>query len=670
MLKNELSKSSSPYLLQHKNNPVHWQEWSEDILEKAKAENKCLLISIGYSACHWCHVMAHECFENDEVADLMNKHFINIKIDREERPDIDQIYMDAAQILTGRGGWPLNAFALPDGRPFYAGTYFPKENWIKVLTNIAQAYKEQPNTIIDTAKRLTEGINNQDIFEPDSAKDDLTENELQNHYKSWYQNIDFKKGGIDKAPKFPMPCVWQSLLEYHATYHDKKALEAVEVTLDNMLHGGIYDWVGGGFSRYSVDEYWFAPHFEKMLYDNAQLISLYADAFKITQNPQYQTCVEESIDFLNEELKSETSGYYSALDADSEGEEGLYYTWTFQELEDILSKDEMDLATVYFNLKPQGNWENQRNILAQVINIEELAKKFQYSLEKAQKLLGAVKTKLKTKRDKRVKPGLDNKLITAHNAMLVKAFVKSYQATSYTTYKKIALDLMQKLIKNSINSDYSVNRLMNKSKPQGFLDDYAFMIEALIFAYEISFEVYYLKEAEKLIDYTFEHFYDDHQQLFYYANKNTQLIARKIEFSDNVIPSSNAVMAENLWRLGHLLSKDEFINTATSMLYKVQHLFEKFSLYFANWHKLNIAVIKGQIDLAITGPNALSHAQEIQKSYHPYINYCGGNKEDLPQLVQKTKTKTDQIFICQNKTCTKPLTNIKKTIEALKMQKN
>ena len=376
--------------------------------------------------------------------------------------------------------------------------------------------------------------------------------------------------------------------------------------------------------------------------------------------------MKKASNFLNEELKSDNSGYYSALDADSEGEEGLYYTWTFQELEDILTKDEMALAKVYFNLKPQGNWENQRNILAQNISVEKLADKFQYTLTETKQHLDAIKTKLKTQRNKRVKPGLDNKLITAHNAMLVKAFVKSYQATSDETYKTMALDLMQKLIKSSINSDYSINRLMDKSKPQGFLDDYAFMIEALIYAYEISFEIDYLQQAEKLVDYTFNHFYDDQQQLFYYADKNSQLIARKIEFSDNVIPSSNAVMAENLWRLGHLLSKDEFTETAINMLKKVQHLYKKFSLYFANWHKLNIAVLKGQIDVAVTGPNAVENVHELQKYFWPYVNFCGGDSENLPQLQHKVKTNTDQFFICQNKTCTKPLTNIKETTEGIK----
>ncbi len=666
MFKNELSKSSSPYLLQHKNNPVHWQEWNEETLQLAKDQNKCVLISVGYSACHWCHVMAHECFEDEEVAALMNEHFINIKIDREERPDIDQIYMDAAQILTGRGGWPLNAFALPDGKPFYAGTYFPKDNWVKILKNIAQAYKEQPETIINTANRLTDGINNVDVFETQDKGSDFSEEELLISYKSWFKQIDFEKGGIHKAPKFPMPVVWESLLEYYAAYKDEQALRAVDKTLDEMLKGGIYDWVSGGFSRYSVDENWFAPHFEKMLYDNAQLVSLYADAYKITQNLNYKKCIEETINFLNSDLKDKNLGYYSALDADSEGEEGLFYTWTVQELKQILNTEEFELASAFFDLKPQGNWENQRNILAQKLPLKTLANKLKISLGQTNVLLEKIKTKLKTIRNKRDKPGLDNKLITAHNAMMVKGFAKAYQALSNETYSELALELMQNLIEHSINKDYSVNRLMDKTKPQGFLDDYAFLIEALIYTYEISFEVKYLKTAEHLIQYCLKYFYDDGQQLFYYAQKSPELIARKIEFSDNVIPSSNAVMAENLWRLGHLISNENYTEKSKKMLLKVKPLYKKFSLYFARWHKLNIAVLKGQVEVAVTGPNYSKHSKELQKYYWSYCNFCGGLNEDLPQLQHKINAEMNQIFICQNKTCSNPLTNTKEAIEALK----
>lgn len=668
MLKNTLSQSTSPYLIQHKDNPVHWQEWSDEVLDKAKAENKCLLISIGYSACHWCHVMAHECFEDKEVADLMNKHFINIKIDREERPDIDQIYMDAAQILTGRGGWPLNAFALPDGKPFYAGTYFPKDNWIKILENIAQAYKEQPETLINTAKRLTDGINSVDIFESENQNSNFSESELIASYKSWYKHIDFDNGGIDKAPKFPMPVVWESLLEYYALYKDEKALQAVEITLDKMLHGGIYDWVGGGFSRYSVDEYWFAPHFEKMLYDNAQLLSLYADVYKITQNNAYKKCIEETINFLNTELKHKNLGYYSALDADSEGEEGLFYTWTSKELKAILSAEEFELTTAFFDLRSKGNWENGRNILSQNLALEPLADKFQISLEETQNYLSRIKNKLKTTRDKRQKPGIDNKLITAHNAMLVKGLIKAYQALLNKEYKNIALELVDSLINNSINEDYSVRRIMDKPDLDGFLDDYAFVIEAMILAYENTFQVKYLEIAEHLMQYTLNNFYNEQQDLFYYTEKSTKLIARKIEFSDNVIPSSNAVMAENLWRLGHLFSIESHIVRTKNMLQKVRPLYKKYSLYFANWHKLNIAVLKGQIDVAITGPNALSNNQKLQKHYWPICNFCGGISENIPLLEHKINPKRDQIFICQNKTCSIPLTNLKESIEVLKKQ--
>ncbi|MGX1023065.1 thioredoxin domain-containing protein [Psychroflexus sp. MBR-150] len=666
MLKNTLSQSSNPYLLQHKDNPVHWQEWNEQTLQLAKDQNKCLLISIGYSACHWCHVMAHECFESEEVATLMNTYFINVKIDREERPDIDQIYMDAAQILTGRGGWPLNVFALPDGRPFYAGTYFPKDSWIKILRNIAEAYKKQPETLIKTAKRLTDSIDSIDIFDTQVSTENHSEDELLKSYKSWYQHIDFEKGGINKSPKFPMPVVWDSLLEYFVTYKDEQALKVIDLTLNQMLEGGIYDWVGGGFSRYSVDENWFAPHFEKMLYDNAQLISLYADVYKVSHNQDYKKCIEETIWFLNADLKSNHLGYYSALDADSDDEEGLFYTWTFQELKQILNGDEFKLAESFFGLEPNGNWENQRNILAQKLPLQKLADTFKISSEQATKQLSDIKTKLKIERSRRKKPGLDNKLITAHNALMVKGLIKSYQALSDETYKELAFDLMQNLIKKSITNSSSVNRLMDNATPKGFLDDYAFFIEALLYSYEISFEIRYLKIAENLVEFCYNNFFDQDQHLFYYTEKSTQLIARKIESIDNVIPSSNAVMAENLWRLGHMLYNEKYIETAKQMLQKVKPLNKKYKLYFARWHKLNIAIHKGQIDVAITGPDALENLSKIQQHYWPFCNFCGGLTENLPLLQHKVKSHLNQIFICQNKTCSNAFNNAEKSIEALR----
>lgn len=668
MLKNELSKSANPYLLQHQDNPVHWQEWSDEILEYAKTNNKLLLISIGYSSCHWCHVMAHECFEDQEVADVMNAHFVNIKIDREERPDIDQIYMEAAQLLTGRGGWPLNAFALPDGKPFYAGTYFPKENWLTVLKNIASAYKEQPETLRNTANRLTEGIKNQDIFENVDKENILqSEEELINSYEAWFKHIDFKDGGLDKAPKFPMPIVWQSLLDYYVVYKDEKALEAVTLALDKMYEGGIYDWVAGGFARYSVDGYWFAPHFEKMLYDNAQLIALYADAYKITKNENYKQCIEQSIQFLNTELKHEDYGYYSALDADSEGVEGLFYCWTTDELKQLLTEHELKIATSFFNLKPSGNWEHKLNILAQVKSIPQLAETFLLTEFEIIDELNSIKTKLYNQRKHRVRPGLDDKMITSHNGMMVKALAKTYQATQDPIYKKMALDLMDNLIENVIHQDQRLQRIYHKSNSNGFLDDYAFIIEGLLYAYQISFDVKYLEHAKNLAEHTLDNYFDKDKQLFYYTSHTNNLIARKIEFSDNVIPSSNGVMAMNLWQLGHLLSENRFITISKDMLQSVKAFYEEFKMYFALWHQLEIAMQKGQIEVAVTGPNAHKHALKLQENYWPYTTFCGGNEEHLPQLQHKIKPETNQIFICQNQTCSKPFST---SIEASEMLKS
>jgi uncharacterized protein YyaL (SSP411 family) len=446
----------------------------------------------------------------------------------------------------------------------------------------------------------------------------------------------------------------------------KKALEAVEVTLDKMYHGGIYDWVEGGFARYSVDGKWFAPHFEKMLYDNAQLISLYADAFKVTQKDEYLTCVEDTITFITTHLKHNNLGYFSALDADSEGEEGLYYTWTFNEIENLLGVKEFEIAKAFFDLKPTGNWEDQRNILASTQSLEQLAATFEMTLIQVKSHLKSIKSKLKSAREKREMPGLDNKLITAHNAMMVKGLVKSYQASGKVKYKGMALDLMQSLTDNAIDDNFRINRLVDKNSPRGFLDDYVFMIEALMYCYEISFDNHYLIISENLLQFCLEHFTDDHKDLFYYASKDSKLIAKKIEFSDNVIPSSNAVMACNLWKLGHFLSKPNYIERAKQMVESVKPLYKKYSLYFSTWHQLHLAILKGQIEVAVTGAKSLEYCQELQKHYLSYTQYCGGMKEDLPQLKQKVKSNLTQVFICQNHTCSKPFTNVKESVEMLK----
>ena len=373
---NRLIKESSPYLLQHAHNPVNWYPWGKEALEKAKEENKLIIVSIGYAACHWCHVMEHESFEDKEVARFMNANFVCIKVDREERPDIDQVYMNAIQLITGNGGWPLNCITLPDGRPVYGGTYFKKENWIDMLTQVSAFVKDNPEKAEQQAKSLTEGVRSEQLFNLSSEKSEFTITDLHEVFAIWKRNIDYKYGGTNGAPKFPMPTGYQFLLHYHFLTKDEDALKAVTTTLHKMADGGIYDQIGGGFARYSTDIYWKAPHFEKMLYDNAQLISLYSTAYQQTKDPYYKIVVEETIEFIQRELTSKEGAFYSSLDADSENEEGKFYVWTKNELQKILG-EKADIIIEYYNVTEEGNWENGTNILLKSDNDKKIAEKYE-----------------------------------------------------------------------------------------------------------------------------------------------------------------------------------------------------------------------------------------------------------------------------------------------------
>jgi uncharacterized protein len=371
---NHLISESSPYLLQHAHNPVNWYPWSKEALTRAREENKLILVSIGYAACHWCHVMERESFENEIVAQIMNKHFVCIKVDREERPDIDQVYMEAVQLLTGHGGWPLNCFALPDGRPIYGGTYFSRENWVNVLSSLEKLYRTQPDGLEQQAEDIKNGMVSNELFPEVKQAETYKPAELQLLYNSWKNDFDTVNGGENKAPKFPMPDNCEFLLMYAHYSGNNEALDHVVLTLDRMASGGIYDHIGGGFSRYSTDMYWKVPHFEKMLYDNAQLVSLYSAAYQKTRIPRFQQVVEETLDFIRRELTSPEGGFYSSLDADSEGEEGRYYVWTKKEIDSILN-DDSELFCNYFNVIQQGNWEHGKNILYNTSKVEEFASK-------------------------------------------------------------------------------------------------------------------------------------------------------------------------------------------------------------------------------------------------------------------------------------------------------
>ena len=667
---NQLQFATSPYLLQHKDNPVHWREWNEETLALAKEENKVLLISVGYAACHWCHVMAHESFEDKDVAKIMNAHFICIKIDREERPDIDQIYMDAAQILTGRGGWPLNAFALPNGKPFYAATYFPKENWKKVLKNIAKAYRENYDQLAETAEKLTAGIQAYDAYEFAPEKPTpVTKSDYQDMLAGWQQYIDTKKGGFKGAPKFPMPNSWQFLVQYYYFTKEQSTLEALNLHLDEMAKGGIYDQIGGGFARYAVDDRWFLPHFEKMLYDNAQLVSLYANAYKILPKKHYQLVIEESLSFIERELTHESGGFYASLDADSEGEEGKYYIWEEEELQKLIAAKDWEWFKKYYQINKKGNWENGNNILFTIQSPNQFAKS--EGLEESDFInkLNLYKQKLLNVRSKRERPGLDDKILTSWNALMLKAYVDAATALQNKSYLLKAEKNADFLFQHSWNKKTLYRNFKNgKASIPGFLDDYALLIEALLALYQVNFNLKHLNWANELIEICIRDFYVEKTGLFAYTSKNSeQLIAEKFEMNDNVIPAANSSLAKSLFLAGHLLTEEKYIHASKQMLAHVKQKIYKSGPYFANWSILSGWLANSFKEVAIMGKDAAQRNFELQRNYFGNAVFLGGNKENLALLQGKLPKNNNSIFyVCENKTCQQPTSDLNEAIRKIK----
>ena len=449
---NNLIHESSPYLLQHAHNPVNWYAWGDEALKKARDENKMLVISIGYAACHWCHAMEHESFEDTTVARIMNEHFVSIKVDREERPDIDQLYMNAAYIMTGSGGWPLNVLALPDGKPFYAGTYFTRDNWIKVLEYFIDMQNNDPSGLVTQAESITRGIRSLDNIVVNQGAVQLGKEELDEVFNKLKPYLDFDKGGINRAPKFPIPSTWEYLLHYYSLSNDDDALKAVLSTLDNMAAGGIYDHIGGGFSRYSTDENWHVPHFEKMLYDNAQLISLYTHAWQLTKNPLYRQIVFETIDFIENKMTSPDGAFYSSLDADSDGGEGKFYVWTKKEVEAALGK-EAPLFIDYYNITEKGNWGNGQNILFRRISDNDILRKYNVDAGELRTRIDTSREILMKIRNERIRPGLDDKILTSWNALMLKGYVDAYRAFGEERFLRAALANADFLTENAINQN-------------------------------------------------------------------------------------------------------------------------------------------------------------------------------------------------------------------------
>lgn len=669
---NALINESSPYLLQHAHNPVNWFPWGDIALKKAKDENKPLLVSIGYSACHWCHVMEKECFENEEVAAIMNEHFVCIKVDREEHPDVDAVYMTAVQLMNGQGGWPLNCFTLPDGRPIYGGTYFPREQWKKLLQNIDSVYRFEPAKAIEYAEKLSAGIQQSDLLEMNTEAPYFHVSDLEKMFGNWQKSFDSIEGGPNRAPKFPLPNNYKFLLRYAYLKKDDALLKHVNLTLTKMAYGGIYDQIGGGFARYSTDSKWKVPHFEKMLYDNAQLVSLFSEAFQMTRNPLYKEVVFETLEFIEREMTSPEQAFYSALDADSEGEEGKFYVWKKEELQ-LLLKEDYKWLEDYYNVNKIGFWEKENYILLRTSSDEKFAETHNFSTQELQTKVQSVKTILLTERAKRIRPGLDDKQLTSWNAMMLNGYVDAYRVFHEEKFMKAALANANFILQKQKNPDGSLwhNYKNGKSTINGFLEDYCFTIEAFIALYETTMDIKWLNEARNLSEYCFTHFYDKTSGMFFFtSDADSVLITRKMETNDNVIPASNSSLANSLFMLGKLFDDEKYLKTSEQMLKNIVPSMPSYGPAYSNWAMLELNFVFPFYEVVVCGDNTMNKLKELDQNFIPNKVVCGLLKQTSEKMLPLTEGKyvkgKTMIYVCVNKTCRLPLEEVSQAVIDMK----
>ena len=670
---NNLKNETSPYLLQHVENPVNWNPWDKKYLDKAKKENKLVIISIGYASCHWCHVMERESFQDSTVAKLMNDKFISIKVDREERPDIDQVYMNAIQLITGSGGWPLNVITLPDGRPIWGGTYFSKGQWISALKQISEIYETEPEKFISYAKRVQEGINtlNDVVMQTDSFENI----DINKYSKLLLKNIDEEFGGFNGAPKFMMPNNLNFLLRYSVQEKQEKSKDKILSTLDKMAYGGIFDHVEGGFSRYSVDERWHIPHFEKMLYDNGQLMSLYSVGYKISDKDLYKDVVYKIHEYIDSEMKDISGGYYSSLDADSKLDdgtyaEGEYYSWEKEELERIIGEN-FDLFSEYYNVNDNGFWEEENKyVLIRSISDIEFINKNKLDSATFQKIKSEWIYKLKLAKIDKKKPSLDYKIITSWNGLMISGYVDAYKSFNDEIFKNEAINAGEFIFKNLIKKDGGLhhNFVNGKSKINGYLEDYATVIQASLDLYEVTLNQKWIERALNLSEYVLSNFSGVDSELFYFtSSQDEDLISRSVEFRDNVIPSSNSIMAKNLFRLYHYFDKQEYYEKAQNMSLSVTAEFETYPSGYTNWFDLIYNFKSNYYEIAVVGENSIKQVEEINKKYIPNKLIIGSKSENnLPLLKNRYVEGKTLIYVCVNKACKMPTEDLDEALSLIK----
>jgi hypothetical protein len=670
---NRLAHETSPYLLQHAENPVEWYPWGEEALARARAEDKPLLVSIGYSACHWCHVMAHESFENPAIAVVMNEQFVSVKVDREERPDVDHIYMTAVQAMTQHGGWPLNVFCTPDGTPFYGGTYWPPEDrgrmpgFPRILAAVAEAYRDRRAEIAQQGENLRQHI--EQAMAPELPRSELAPGILDQAVEVLAASFDRRYGGFGGAPKFPQAMALEFLLRrYHATGHEQ-ALAMAEFTLEHMARGGMYDQIGGGFARYSVDDRWLVPHFEKMLYDNAQLSRVYLHASLVTGKPLYRRIAEETYDYVQREMLDKAGGFYSAQDADSEGHEGKFYVWTPDEIEAALGADDAALVGAYWGITPAGNFEG-KNILHVPRTLEAVAEEAGVAPERLEAAVARVKRELFAVRSQRVWPGRDDKVLTAWNGLMMRSFAEAGRLLGNDEYLRVAVANATFVLGSLRQGDRLLRTWRNgEAKLNGYLEDYAFYASALLALYEATFELEWFTEARALADTMLDQFWDDAIGGFYNTPREHEaLIVRPRDFYDNAVPAGSSVAVEVLLRLALLTGEGAYERRAVLVLERLAHVVGQHPLAFGELIQALDFHLAGPREVAFVGEPEGADMREllavVNRAYLPHQVLALRRPDDraaeaaIPLLAERDALDDRATaYVCRNAVCELPTTN-------------
>jgi uncharacterized protein YyaL (SSP411 family) len=670
---NRLINETSPYLLQHAHNPVEWYPWGTEALERSRAEDKPILLSIGYSACHWCHVMEHESFENEDIARMMNENFVCIKVDREERPDLDTIYMNAVQMMTGHGGWPMTVFLTPDLKPFYGGTYYPPADrhgipgFPRVLLAIADSYSNRKEDLLSSADQITAELKRMNRFHPTSEM--LTSEVLNQAYAGLSAGFDRVHGGIGRAPKFPPSMSLMFLLRHYRRTHSAEALQMVELTLQKMANGGMYDHLGGGFARYSVDERWLVPHFEKMLYDNALLARIYLYAYQATRNLQYRQVAEEILEYVIRDMTDRSGGFYSSEDADSQGEEGKFYIWRRHEVINALGEDDGEIFCRFFDITEEGNFEHGTSILNIPVPLEEFSERTGIPADRMRSIISSGKKRLFYIREERVRPGRDDKVLAAWNGLMLTAFAEAANILGRDDYREVAIRNAEFLLGHMMRE----GRLLRTYKDgaarlNAYLEDYAFLTEGLIAIYEATFELKYFEQARNLANVMIEQFWDESDSGFFFTSSDhEELITRTKDYFDNAIPSGNSAASIALLKLHFLTQEQQFIRCAADILRTMRQTLSKYPSAFGYSLCALDFYLSEPKEIAIIGPagshEVRSFIEEIYSGYIPNKVLAAAPEEDAEAtgaikllMGRRAVEGKPTVYVCRNYTCLAPAT--------------